>query len=120
MGSGLEVGVGDLELEPLQGQREHVDVRVRLVRVPIDQLEHEVLASNLLVELHVPFNRLEVLVAPHDRVAVHLLDLEGSLHTFNTRQIDFESDVLVLAAFQLGKVGTSGTRREREFAEGQF
>ena len=72
--------VGDLETAAVNGEGKHVYVGGWIIGVAVDELDDQVLAGDALLELHIPLDTLQILVAPDDRVAVHLVQPKGPLH----------------------------------------
>ena len=99
--------VWNLKLVPLKGERKHIDIGVGIIVVvmPVNQLHHNILTRNPLVELDVPLYGAQVLVAPQHRVAVHALQAESPLNSLHVGQIDFKGNVYVFLLVQTRYVG---------------
>ena len=69
--------VRDLKLVAFYRERKHIYVGFWIVVVvmPVDQLYHNILTSNSLVELDIPFDGAQVLIAPEHGVAVHAFQI---------------------------------------------
>lgn len=92
----------NLKLIAFDCQRKHINISICVVVIimSVDQLHHDVLAGDPLIELHIPLDRAEILVAPEYRIAIHALQIECSLQPLDVRQINFKGNIYIVLLIQ--------------------
>jgi len=82
-------------------------------RMTVNKLHHDVLARYSLVEFYRPLNRLQILLAPQNGVAIEFIQVQRSLHPFHLTHVDFEGNGRVLALLRLVNLVHVGATRGR-------